>query len=413
MAAAQQTELLLSEPSSSGDYIHSVTQINERVRALIEPALGTVWVRGEISNLRRQASGHSYFTLKDTASQLSAVLFRGNSTAEHSFLVDGAQVIAFGALSVYTPRGSYQIVIRHLMPDGQGRLQLEFARLKAQLTAEGLFDPARKKQLPAHVKRIAIITSPTGAAIRDFISVLRRRQWWGTVHVLPAAVQGDAAVAEIRAQLDWAEHSNLFDLIVLARGGGSLEDLWAFNDEGLVRAIASCSISTLSAVGHEIDFTLSDFAADWRAETPTAAAERISSDSLQLRDRMQSATERLQRISLSVLEQNKLRLQHAHNLWVRLSPERMVQTYAQRLDDLWPRAQQHIGARIQQIKDRCESLTLRLNNARLERTLDRGFAAIKTPQGQYITSAREISSGTHIAIQFADGELPATVEESR
>ena len=269
----------------------SVTEFTRRVKNLLEGSMGACWVKGEVSNLRIQPSGHVYFSLKDAGAQLSAVMFRMQAARQTVKLRDGLQVVALGDVGVYEARGQYQLVVRTLVDDGVGALQREYEALKRRLSEEGLFDAARKKPLPQMPGTVGFVTSPTGAAVQDFLRILIRRGWRGRVVVLPAKVQGEGAAAEMVAMLGLAGTLGIFDLIVIGRGGGSIEDLWAFNEEILVRAVAACPVPTISAVGHEIDFTLCDFAADLRAETPSAAAELVSSEFVRFAERTESAGE--------------------------------------------------------------------------------------------------------------------------
>ncbi|HRP05712.1 MAG TPA: exodeoxyribonuclease VII large subunit, partial [Opitutaceae bacterium] len=280
---------------SGQDRVATVTEFTRRVKGLLESQIPPGWVRGEVSNLRRQSSGHVYFSLKDAGAQLSAVLFRGDAQRQSVELRDGQQVVVFGEISVYEARGNYQLIARVIVDDGVGKLQREFEALKRKLQAEGLFERERKRALPEMPRTVGFITSPTGAAVRDFIQILRRRNWRGRVVVLPAKVQGVGAAEEMVAMLGQAAAMELFDILVIGRGGGSLEDLWAFNEEVLVRAVAASSVPIISAVGHEIDVTLCDFAADVRAETPSAAAELISSRFVACNERLGQAGEALLR----------------------------------------------------------------------------------------------------------------------
>ncbi|HEY1849149.1 MAG TPA: exodeoxyribonuclease VII large subunit, partial [Opitutaceae bacterium] len=238
----------------------TVTEFTRRVKSVIEGAMGACWVRGEVSNLRVQASGHAYFSLKDAGAQLSAVLFRAQGARQSVRLADGLQVIAFGEVGVYEPRGQYQLVVRTLVDDGVGALQRKFEELKRRLSDEGLFEPSRKRPVPPMPAIVGFLTSPTGAAAQDFVRILIRRDWRGRVVILPSKVQGEGAAEEMARMLGTAASLGIFDLIVVGRGGGSMEDLWAFNEEVLVRAVAACPVPVVSAVGHEIDFTLCDFA---------------------------------------------------------------------------------------------------------------------------------------------------------
>ncbi|HEY5079734.1 MAG TPA: exodeoxyribonuclease VII large subunit, partial [Opitutaceae bacterium] len=263
----------------------SVTEFTRRVKALLEGNIGACWVKGEVSNLRVQPSGHVYFSLKDAGAQLSAVMFRMQAARQSVKIRDGLQVVAHGDVGVYEARGQYQLVVRTLVDDGVGALQREYEALKRRLSDEGLFEAARKKPIPQMPGTVGFVTSPTGAAVQDFLRILIRRGWRGRVVVLPSKVQGEGAAAEMASMLGLAGNLGIFDLIVIGRGGGSIEDLWAFNEEPLVRAVAACPIPTISAVGHEIDFTLCDFAADRRAETPSAAAELVSSEFVRFAER--------------------------------------------------------------------------------------------------------------------------------
>lgn len=317
----------------------SVSDLTRVVRGILEDAVGDVWVEGEISNYRRQGSGHHYFTLKDEDAQISCVAFRGDGVLAASGLgvgtrgglglpADGARVQVFGRLTVYAARGQYQVVVRVIQPRGLGALQARFEALKRALHAEGLFDSARKKPLPRYPRTVGIVTSPTGAALQDMLNILGRRAPWVRVLVHPVRVQGRGAAAEIAAAVGelnrWAAlaangsahhaafipHPASF-LVVLARGGGSLEDLWEFNEEAVARALAASAVPVVSAVGHEVDFTIADFAADLRAPTPSAAAELLAPDTTELRRGLDAVRETLARRLRTWTEQARTRLQHA------------------------------------------------------------------------------------------------------
>src|SRR6266498_5004691 len=263
----------------------SVSELTATVRRLLEKEVGEVWVTGEVTNLRAQASGHVYFTLKDATAQLSCVLFRGEAVANREFLQDGQKLLLHGSLTVYEPRGQYQLIVSAIEPQGLGALQLAFEKLKRKLQAEGLFAQERKRPLPRYPQRVGLVTSPTGAAIRDVLHVIQRRQPSLEIVFAPCRVQGEGAAAEIAGAIRRLNQWSLtpspvarLDLILVTRGGGSLEDLWAFNEEIVARAIFESALPVVSAVGHEIDFTISDFVADLRAATPSAAAEIITED---------------------------------------------------------------------------------------------------------------------------------------
>ncbi|MEN8863266.1 MAG: exodeoxyribonuclease VII large subunit, partial [Lentimonas sp.] len=275
------------------DQVLKVTELTRQIKRQLEGNFRQVWVQGEVSNLRRQSSGHVYFSLKDAGSQLPCVLFARDAASQSFQLEDGMELQLFGDLSVYEPHGRYQLIAKIAIQSGEGQLQIEYERLKRKLAAEGLFDKERKQALPTLPLRIAVITSPTGAALRDFLRILRRREYGGEVVIFPARVQGKGAAEEITAMLEYAKASKGFDLIVITRGGGSIEDLWAFNEEILARAVAACPLPIISAVGHEIDHVLSDYAADQRAETPSGAAELISSLYLDAQQNLETAAQNL------------------------------------------------------------------------------------------------------------------------
>ena len=317
----------------------TVSELTRQIKTLVEARIGAVWVEGEISNFRQQNSGHCYFTLKDGGAQLCAVLFRVDAALSHFRLADGLRVLAFGEVSVYEARGQYQIIVRELVPKGLGALQLAFEQLKRKLETEGLFDRSRKKSIPLLPQRIGIITSPSGAALRDILNILGRR--FPNVHITiaPVRVQGDSAAQEIAMALDdlnaWKESGSLaLDVVILARGGGSLEDLWVFNEEIVARAVARSKIPTISAVGHEIDFTICDFVADLRAPTPSAAAELVVQKKEQFVALLADYQSRLGkdlRLRLSELRERFYRLAQSY---VFRQPADIVRQYQQRVDEI-------------------------------------------------------------------------------
>jgi exodeoxyribonuclease VII large subunit len=415
-----------SSDSSLSDRVESVSEFTRRVKTLLEGGLRPGWVRGEVSNLRAQSSGHVYFSLKDSGAQLSCVLFRGDAARQTVALRDGAQVVAYGEISVYEVRGQYQLVVRALVDDGVGRLQREFEALKRRLAAEGLFDPGRKQPLPFMPATVGFITSPTGAAVRDFIRILQRRRWCGRLVVLPAKVQGDGAAAEMAAMVAQADRMGLFELLVIGRGGGSLEDLWAFNEEVLVRSVAGCTTPIISAVGHEIDVTLCDFAADVRAETPSAAAELISSrflDGVQravqaegalrknlegaarlARERTEHARSRLRQMAPAAqVERGYLRVDDAANR-LAAAARSAAEAWRARLADVRSRlAQSWPEARVQLASHQLRSLQKRLQAASPESVLKRGFVIIRDERGRPVSRRAGVRSGQRLTAQFGDG----------
>ncbi len=321
------------------DNILSVTQLTRQIRTLLEGAIGEVWVQGEISNHRLQTSGHQYFTLKDAGAQISCVMFRGSAMRSSARLGDGVQVQIYGELSVYEPRGQYQLVVKTVQPKGQGVLQAKFEALKRRLYEEGLFDEERKKFIPKFPAVIALVTSPTGAAIRDMLNILARRAPWVRVMVFPVRVQGQGAEVEIAKAIDALNRAEEIglprpDTIVVGRGGGSLEDLWNFNEEVVVRAIFNSAIPIVSAVGHEIDFTISDFAADLRAPTPSAAAELIAPDVTELRRHFEAVQKALKQRVLTTLEHHEQVIELTAKGALLREPPRLLLEAEQSLDDL-------------------------------------------------------------------------------
>jgi exodeoxyribonuclease VII large subunit len=327
--------------SNSSPAVLSVEQLNRQIRQLIEGELDLVWVQGELSNFKAHSSGHFYFSLKDAKSQIRAVMFRGHNTHLKFKPTDGLEVIIRGRVTVYEPRGDYQITCEMMEPVGAGALQKAFEQLKLKLKAEGLFEAARKKPIPGLPQHVVIVTSPTGAAIRDMINVLTRRNKMVNVTLIPTVVQGEAAAPQIVQALQTAFRLPNVDVIIIGRGGGSIEDLWAFNNEDLARTIASSLIPVISAVGHEIDFTIADFVADLRAPTPSAAAELVMKSSegliqkLQLLDRI---------LSVTIHKQIRTDMQKIKGLTGRLvDPKRKLQDLIQRADDLQTRLGQSVA----------------------------------------------------------------------
>jgi exodeoxyribonuclease VII large subunit len=411
----------------------TVTEFTRRVKALLEGSIGPSWVRGEVSNLRVQPSGHSYFSLKDAGAQLSAVMFRMQAARQTVRLRDGLQVVAYGDVSVYEPRGQYQLVVKMLVDDGVGALQREYEALKRRLSEEGLFDAGRKKPIPQMPGTIGFLTSPTGAAVQDFMRILIRRGWRGRVVVLPSKVQGDGAAAEMVDMLRLAGTLGVFDLIVIGRGGGSIEDLWAFNEEPLVRAVAACRVPTISAVGHEIDFTLCDFAADLRAETPSAAAELISSEFVRASERTLSAREAMEGALSGAVDRARERVAHGRSRLRLLSPAALVERGYLRLDDLSNRLESalrsSVQTRIHQLsgaasrldraspetrvliqRQRLLSVGKRLEGASPRSVLNRGFAIIRDDRGRPVIRRAGIVAGQRLEAEFADGRTPLRAE---
>lgn len=324
-----------TQNANSQNTVFSVESLNRQIRQMIEGELGLVWVQGEISNFKAHTSGHFYFSLKDSKSQVSAVMFRGYNSRLRFKPVDGLEVLVRGKVSVYEPRGSYQIVCETMEPVGAGALQKAFEQLKEKLKTEGLFDSARKRPLPPFPKHVAMVTSPTGAAIKDMLNVLNRRNKSVKITLVPTIVQGDEAPAQIVEAMKKAFLLPDLDVIILGRGGGSMEDLWAFNNEALARIIAASPVPVISAVGHEIDFTISDFVADLRAPTPSAAAELVAKNTVEVEQRLRSQTKMLETAINKIL---KFEIQKVRSLSSRLiDPKRKLQDLIFRNDELLSR----------------------------------------------------------------------------
>ena len=440
------------------DDARSVTEYTREIKRLLEGGLAPCWVQGEISNLRLQSSGHLYFTLKDAGAQLPAVMFRANAAGLRFRPRDGLEVSAFGQVSVYEPHGKYQLIVRSLKESGVGRLHREFERLKQALAAEGLFDKGRKRALPVAPMRVAIVTSPTGAALQDFARILRRRDWPGRLTVIPVTVQGNGAAEEIARGIEFANDYGRFDLIVIGRGGGSMEDLWCFNEAVVVRAVAGSSLPVISAVGHEIDFALSDFAADVRAETPSAAAEIISSLYLDFLDRLQRATDRLEDCVADAVDEARGRLEKARLRLSGLSPRAKVEHGLLRVDELDTRLRAVASRCLRSKRDGLRGLSDRLAGAPLgealaslrerlsiaracfeptaarrfedlrkrvreggialkamgpQATLNRGFAILESPDGKALTSVAKVRQAGRLSARLKDGAISLGVAEEK
>ena len=430
----------------------SISQLNLDAQGLLESSFPLIWLQGELSNFSRPASGHWYFSLKDTRAQINGAMFRNRNRLLDFAPQNGQQVLVRAKITLYVPRGNFQIVVEHMEPAGQGALKAQFDALKAQLQSEGLFAQEHKRTLPAWPNQIGVITSPSGAAIRDILQVLQRRCPSIPVLIYPAAVQGAEAPAQLRQALALAVARNECDVLILGRGGGSLEDLWAFNDEGLARAVANCPIPIVSAVGHEVDTGLTDFAADLRAPTPSAAAELVSPDlsivsqrlaglhrrlrwvmAQELRtvqerlrhlsQRLRSPRQHLEQSSQRLDElQNRLQRQMQHRLTLlqgrlqpsqqrlaRLSPQRLLVERQQRLATLSKRLPQPILRQLQQQQLQLAGLSKRLHTASPLETLARGYS-ITFKGNQAVRSVEQLQAGDTLTTRLADGEIIARVE---
>lgn len=447
----------LDESSQSRQQqIFTVTRLNSAVRMILEQDLGLVWLTGELSNLAMPSSGHWYFSLKDISAQVRCAMFKGNNRRVPFRPQDGMQVLVQARVSLYEPRGDYQLIIESMQPAGDGMLALRFEELKRRLGAEGLFDEGRKRPLPREPRAVGLITSATGAALHDMLTVLGRRAPDLPVFIYPTQVQGSAAIGQIVAAITLANRRAEVDVLIVGRGGGSLEDLWCFNEEAVARAIAHSAIPVVSAVGHEVDVTISDFAADLRAPTPSAAAELVAPDRsaraqrlVHLKQRLVQAISRRQTAARHGFALLQKRLDHQ-------DPKRRLEQQSQRLDELSGRLQQLLNLRLHQGERRLANLELRLQarspstllaagkrrhqlaqerlhtlmnkrqdlaahrlamlSARLDgisplATLGRGYSITRTPNGEVIRRAAQVSPGQQLVTTLAEGSLQVRVEE--
>jgi exodeoxyribonuclease VII large subunit len=394
------------------DRVLSVSELTSQIKELLEGQFQSVWVAGEISNFSRPQSGHCYFTLKDERAQIRAVLWRTAAMRLRFELEDGIEVVCQGDLDVYAPRGSYQLVVREIEPKGIGALELALRKLKERLAAEGLFDPARKRPLPRFPRRVAFVTSPTGAAIRDFLEVLRRR-WKGVdVLVVPTRVQGDGASQEIAAAIGLVNRlSDPVDCLVVGRGGGSLEDLWAFNEEPVVRAIHASRIPVVSAVGHEIDVTLADLVADVRALTPSEAAELVVPAADEIGAVLRHQQQRLLVALRRRADASRTRLEWLAARRAFRKPFDVVHDLQRRLDELSSRAGRAMRQRVLSSRRHIDLATGRLESLSPLGVLGRGYSLTqRQSDGQLIRDAGQLSPGDLLTTRFAIGQAVSRVE---
>lgn len=442
--------------TSSNDVL-TPNQLNTLARDLLESTFPMVWVEGELGSVSRPASGHLYFTLKDARAQVRAAMFKPKSQWLKFLPREGMRVLVRGRLTLYEARGDYQLILDHMEEAGEGALRRAYDELKARLEAEGLFDPARKRPLPAHVRRLAVITSPSGAAVRDVLSVLERRFPMLEVELLPSLVQGATAAPQITSLLRQADASGRYDVILLTRGGGSLEDLWAFNDEQLARAVAASNTPVVSAVGHETDFSLSDFAADLRAPTPSVAAELLVPDQRDLALRVRRLAQRLQQLQVHAMsqamqradraalrlqahspqarlnllkhrqeaafarlhatwqqqqERRASRLRHAATVLRSTQPQRRLNALAEKLATLAPRAHAAMARQLQRDALRLRGIARSLEAVSPLATVARGYSILtRLEDGALVRSAGQVKPGEQLRARLAEGELQLRVEQ--
>ncbi len=389
--------------------IISVTDITRRIKGVLERGFSEVWVQGEVSNCKLHTSGHMYFTLKDEGAQLSAVMWRSRVAQLLFRPSDGLKVIVRGNITVYEPRGNYQIDCLQLQPVGAGELQLAFDRLKQKLSAEGLFDEEHKKPLPVYPRRIGIVTSPTGAAIQDMLNVLARRFPALEIIVAPVKVQGIGAAEEIAAAIRDLNSLTGIDVIIVGRGGGSLEDLWAFNEEIVARAIYASAIPIVSAVGHEIDFSISDFVADLRAPTPSAAAELVVKDRNEIIDILRNFSYTIQNLVTSRLDSSSKRVRALVGSYSFNKPLDLFRQRRQFIDDLEHRIHRSMVHGAETARQRADSLSKRIQSVDPELTLKRGYTIVYHG-GKIVPAASGVSEKDRISVRFHDGSAESVVE---
>ena len=391
--------------------IWSVSQVNSAIRKLIEDSVDALWVRGEVGNWRRYPSGHCYFSVKDDRSELRCVMFARDASALPTDPDDGMEVRLFGNLTLYEKRGAYQMSVRRLESEGaEGLWRIAFEKLRSQLEAEGLLDPSRKRPLPAYPAVIGVVTSTSGAALRDIISVLGRRAPWVRVLVRGTRVQGEGAANEIAEAIEDLVATGEAEVIIVGRGGGSIEDLWAFNEEPVARAIAKSPVPVVSAVGHEVDVTISDLVADLRSPTPSAAAEAVVPDGVVIREELRHIPHQLSKGLRGILHHRKTMMDNAlSRLGLRI--ERRVQSAQQMLDHDFGRLQNRVRGILDRGRQRLIGVEGKLDALSPLATLRRGYSVARTGDGQILKSVRDFVKGDSFTLRVSDGEVIAEAKE--
>ncbi len=390
----------------------TVSQLNLFIKDILGqiPILNNIKIKGEISNFKHHSSGHMYMSLKDESGVLRAVMFRSSAISLNFKPENGMQVIAQGRVAVYERDGQYQLYINSMEQDGKGNLYEQFEKLKAKLQKEGLFDPNTKKPIPRYPKRIGVITAPTGAAVRDIINILSRRFKAADVCLCPALVQGDGAAESIKKAIEYFNNENLVDVLIVGRGGGSIEDLWAFNEETVARAIFNSEIPVISAVGHETDFTIADFVADLRAPTPSAAAELAVPSGDELLERFQSTELRLAGSVRKILENRRLKLQMYAENRVLCDPVSKISEKGIYLDHLSKLFENFISNIVAKKQQELSLMASKLDGLSPLSTLSRGYSVTKNADGDVIKSISQLTPGEDICITLNDGQIDAIVK---
>lgn len=396
----------------------SVGQLNEYIKMLLEgnPNLSDLWVQGEISGAKLYSSGHLYFSLKDEDSVISAVMFKNSMMRMEFEPENGMKVLAHGRVSAYPPRGQYQFIVDRMIPDGAGALAVAFEQLKAKLGAEGLFDPDRKKPLPSHPRRIGVVTSPSGAAVHDIIRVAKKRCPSTEILIFPSLVQGAEAPAYLRGGIQYFnavkdDPEQGVDLIIIGRGGGSAEDLWGFNDERLARTIAASEIPVVSAVGHEVDFTICDFVADLRAATPSAAAELSLPDKEDLSRQVRSLTTRLSAAENTRIRRYRTQLDRLAASRVLTSPEGVYKLRRETVAGLEKRLSLSVSRHLGHKRQSMERVVAQLGALNPLAVLSRGYALVQDESGHVVPTVDRLTVGDTVNLRFSDGSARMRVEE--
>ncbi|HIR84934.1 MAG TPA: exodeoxyribonuclease VII large subunit [Candidatus Galloscillospira excrementavium] len=393
--------------------VYTVSQVNQYIKDLLDGdgALGGIYIRGELSNYKIYPSGHHYFSMKDAGGAIRCVMFRREAAGLRFRPENGMKVIAFGRVTVFPRDGQYQLYVSQLTPDGVGELYVAFEQLKARLSAEGLFDPAHKKPLPAFPERIALVTSPAGAAVRDMLRILGARWPMAEVAVVPVRVQGAEAPGEIAAALDWVNRARAADLIITGRGGGSMEDLWAFNEEVVARAIYRSDIPVISAVGHEPDITIADFVADLRAATPSNAAELAVPDQSEVAAVLRQSRARMGQAFSRRVSEARRTLERCQNSRALQSPMNYVEDRRVLLDYQRTRLARGLSDSLNREQQRLGRLAAALDAMSPLKVLGRGYAIARKADGTVLTSVKDAVPGDALSLRLADGEVPCVIAE--
>ena len=395
---------------NSSEPIWSISEVNRAMRELVEGSLMPFWLTGEVGTITLHRSGHAYFTLKDQKSQLRACWFNGVSECRRLGIGNGSMIEAYGQLGVYETRGEYQFTIRKMRTAGLGELQRRFEELKRKLDAEGLFDEKRKRPIPLLPGRIGVVTSPSGAAIRDFLQIVNRRFPNVTIRIYPCLVQGAEAAAQVAAGVEFFNRADAADVIVVTRGGGSMEDLWPFNEEVVARSVAASRIPVISAVGHEIDFTICDFAADLRVPTPSAAAELVIGAREELSQRLKRASGTLANLLRLATARLRARLNRAVGSYTLRDPRRMLENPSRKLDELEMRSFHAVERMTTVWQNRLRQAETALNALNPAGQLKRGYALVWDPdEKRHISTSRQ-PAGKRLELRFADGTLPVITD---